>query len=330
MDEMQGFACCERAGSIEGYEGNAGDPRSHPIASVISPRVPTQVRAGMTLCAVTMPISLAWPRVLIAIAAILALYSPLFPGLADEWATFPNLSHGFAVPFIAAYFIWIRRREISNTPVAPSWLWLPLVTAGLVLYVAGVRGGESFLARISLPVTLLGGVAIAVGWPTARQMIAGISYLFFMIPLPYVTLKTLTDQVRLFDAGMTAWMLPWLGVPVFREGYLLHLPNMVLQVADVCSSIPAIASFLALAAAYGYLNRRRPVVIAILMLSAVPLGILSNIVRITTTAAGVYFVGPIAINNVVHRWNGLTVFLMTLGLLIALDAGLRRVWREIQ
>ncbi len=273
-------------------------------------------------------VRLMWGRVAIALMSLGLLYLPIMPNLVHEWATFPSLSHGFAVPLIAAYLVWTRRQEIASATGAPSWLWLPLVAAGLMLYVAGTRGGEPFLARVSLPVTLLGGIALVNGWPVAREMVAGIAYLFFMIPLPYVTLKNLTDQMRLFDATVTAGILPWLGVPVFREGYLLHLPNMTLEVADVCSSIPAIASFLALAAAYAYVNRRRPAVQAILILSAAPFGILSNIIRIATTAAGVYFIGPIAINNVVHMWNGTTVFLMTLGFLIALDAALRRLWRE--
>jgi exosortase len=267
-----------------------------------------------------------WLPTSVATIAILLLYMPLFPDLIREWASFPSLSHGFAVPLIAGYLIWTRRQQIANTTAIPSWPWLPLVMVSLALFVAGTRGGEPFLARVSLPITLLGGIALISGWTVAGQMMAGITYLFFMIPLPYVTLKVLTDQMRLFDAGVTAGILSWIGVPVLQEGYFLHLPNMTLEVADVCSSIPAIVSFLALAAAYGYVNRRRPMAVAILILSAVPFGILSNIIRITVTAAGVYIIGPIAIHNVIHMWNGLTVFLMTLALLIALDAALQRIW----
>lgn len=268
---------------------------------------------------------LPWPRMTVGVLAILAAYAPLFPELVLEWATFPNLSHGFAVPLIAGYLVWIRRLEITSATAAPSWLWLPLLSTGLALYVAGVRGGESFLARVSLPITLMGGVALISGWRLARNMVAGITYLFFMIPPPYLPLKDLTDHVRLFDATVTAAILPWFGVPVFQEGYFLHLPNMTLEVAAVCSSIPAIAAFLALAVAYSIVKRRQPTVQAILILSAVPFGILSNIIRITTTAAGVYLIGPIAIQNRIHMWNGTTVFLMTLSFLIALDAVLRRI-----
>ncbi len=283
---------------------------------------------GADLSAGAIPTTVAWARVAVGLLAILVTYVPLYPEMVHEWATFPNLSHGFAVPFLAGYLLWIRRDEIAKAPNRPSWLGLPLLLVGLALYVAGMRGGEAFVARVSLPVTLVGGVALIGGWAWTRRMMPALAYLFFMIPLPYVTVADLTDRVRLFDATVTAGVLPWLGVPVFQEGYLLHLANMTLEVADVCSSIPAIMSFLALAAAYGYVNRRRPAAVGILVLAAVPFGIVSNIVRITVTAAGVYYIGPIAIHNVVHLWNGLTVFLMTLVLLMALDAWLMRLWPE--
>ena len=269
-----------------------------------------------------------WGRLAVGLVTIVGVYLPIMPEIVHEWATFPSLSHGFAVPFIAAYLVWIRRLEIEQTPECPSWWGLPLTAFGLALYVAGGLGGEPFLARVTLPLTLLGAVILVCGRAVARPMAAGIAYLIFMIPLPWVTVADLTDRMRLFDATVTAGILPWVGVPVFQEGYLLHLPNMTLEVADVCSSIPAIASFLALAAAYGYVNRRPPLALAILVLAAVPFGVISNIIRILTTAAGVYYIGPIAIHNVVHTWNGLTVFLLTLVLLMALDAVLRRLWRK--
>jgi exosortase len=261
----------------------------------------------------------------IALAAILALYAPVFPALVWEWATYPNLSHGFAIPAIAAYLIWTRRPRLARLPATPAWAGLAVMASALVLFALGSIGAEPFLARISLPVTLLGATYLLAGRRIARELLPGIAYLFFMIPLPYLTLKGFTDQVRLFDASVTAAVLPWLGVPVYRDGVLLHLSNVTLEVADVCSSIPAIASLLALGAAYGLVRQRsRPVKLILLALSA-PLGLGSNLVRIIVTAAGAYYLGPIALNNVVHMWNGATVFVVTFGVLVLVDGWLQRL-----
>lgn len=290
------------------------------MAELAAPGVSSDVAQGSTEA------QMVWVRLGIAGVAVVAVYAPVLVGLAEDWAAFPNLSHGFAIPLIAGYLVWGRRREIEATPIAPSWSGLPLVLISLGAYAVGVLGGEPFLARVSLPITVLATILFLGGAKVARRMLLAVGYLLFMIPLPYVTLKGLTDQVRFFDATMSAWALPWLGVPVLQDGFLLHLPRITLEVADVCSSIPAVAALLAVGAAYGLVNRRPTAVCAILVLTAVPFGILSNIIRIILTAAGTYYLGPIALHNVVHAWNGATVFIMTLGALIVLDGLLMRWW----
>ncbi len=179
-----------------------------------------------------------------------------------------------------------------------------------------------------MPVALLGAVLFLLGTRIARQAWIAIAYLAFMIPLPYLTLKALTYQSRLFDAGLTATALGWLGVPVLRDGVMLQLPNMMLEVADDCSSVPAIAALLALGAAYAQLQARPTWLRAVLTLAAAPLGLLSNIVRLILTSLGAYYLGPIALNNVIHKFNGTTVFLATVVLLVVLDALLTRIWRR--
>jgi exosortase len=269
-------------------------------------------------------ISPTWVRLAIAGLALLAVYFPIFPGLAAEWAAFPNLSHGFAVPLIAAFLVWTRRDRLAELPAAGSWAGLPPLVLGLAVYTLGSVGQEPFAARVSLPLSLFGGALLLAGRAIARQLLPGILYLMFMVPLPYVTLKGATDQMRVLDATAVANVLPWLGVPVFQEGYLLHLPRITLEVADVCSSIPAVTALLATGVAYGFVNYRPTRIRVILALAAVPLGILSNIVRILLTATGAYYLGPIALHNVIHMWSGASVFIMTLGALVLVDTVLRR------
>jgi exosortase len=271
---------------------------------------------------------LHWIAFGVAVAGALALYAPVIAGMASDWIEFPSLSHGFAIPLISAYLLWNRRHLLAEAPVESSWVGLPLLILALGMLVIGFLGGESFVARLSVPVALLGAVLFLLGTRIAWQAWVAIAYLVFMIPLPYLTLKTLTYQSRLFDAGLTATALGWLGVPVLRDGVMLQLPNMTLEVADDCSSVPAIAALLALGAAYAQLQARPTWLRAVLTLAAAPLGLLSNIVRLILTSLGAYYLGPIALNNVIHKFNGTTVFLATVVLLVVLDALLTRIWRR--
>ncbi len=285
------------------------------------------VASNSALHAVARPVNrrLAWLALGVTVLGALVLYAPLVAGMAAEWSEFPSLSHGFAVPVISAYLLWRRRDSLAKLPIEGSILGLPLIVFALAMLVVGSLGGEPFVARLSLPLVLFGAVWFLMGGPVTRQAWVAIAYLAFMVPLPYLTLRALTYQSRLFDAGITAQALGWLGIPVLRDGVMLHLPNMTLEVADDCSSVPAIAALLALGAAYSQVQSRPTWIRALLTISAAPLGLLSNIIRLILTSISAYYFGPIALNNVIHKFNGTSVFLATVLLLVLLDTLLVRV-----
>jgi exosortase len=255
------------------------------------------------------------------------IYAPLIPDLVREWASFSNLSHGFAIPVIAAYLVWSRRERLRATRIAPCWLGLPILLLGLVGLVVGVHGEESFIARMSLPVTLLGLVLLLAGREVSREVWVAIAYLVFMIPPPFTTLKLVTYRSRVLDADVSTYLLRWLGVPIHQDGVLLHLPNITLEVADACSSIPALAALVSLGIAYAALVRRSVVTRTIFIMATVPLAIGANIIRITTTAAAVYYLGPWTLRSVYHQFNGTVNFLLTFALLMLLDTALVAISR---
>ena len=81
------------------------------------------------------PVTIGWLRLAVGAVAIVAVYAPMFPLLVSDWASFPSLSHGFAVPLIAAWLVWARRDEIGRVAFAPSWSGLPLVAGGLARHI---------------------------------------------------------------------------------------------------------------------------------------------------------------------------------------------------
>lgn len=267
----------------------------------------------------------AWAWFALALALALGVYAPLVPGLVREWSEFPSLSHGFAIPLISAYLLWARRDRLRAAPIEPSPAGLPVLVLGLAALVIGLHGEESFLARISLPVTLLGLTLFVGGRHVAREAWLALAYLAFMIPVPYATLKLIMYRSRLLDAAVAAHALDWLGVPVLREGVMLYLPNITLEVADDCSSIPAIAALLALGVAYASLAARPWGLRLTLVLATIPLAIGANIVRIVTTAAAAYHIGPWTLRTSYHMFNGTVNFILTFLLVLALDALLARL-----
>jgi exosortase len=254
----------------------------------------------------------------------LGLYAPLAPDLVREWATFSHLSHGFAVPFIAAYLVWCRRKQLRALHPEPSLWGLPLLVVGLGALVIGVHGHESFIARISLPVTLLGLTVFLAGPTAMRYLWVAIAYLVLMIPLPWAATRSLAYHSRVFDADASAVVLSWLGVPLHQNGVYLRLPTITLEVADACSSVHYISALLALGMAYVSLVPRPAAIRVGLVLLTIPVAVAANIIRIVTIALGVHYLGVWTLQSVYHTFSGSVNFLLTLLLLFAIDQALVR------
>jgi len=268
-----------------------------------------------------------WVPIAVASAAALAVYAPVLAGMAVEWVEFPSLSHGFAVPLISAYLIWRRRELIRVEPLGSASVGLVVFVVALGIFQAGSLSGETFFCRLSFPLALLGIALFLAGPRVTGHLWPAIAYLLFMIPFPYLTFKAVTYQSRLFEAGVTAKVLGWLGVPILQQGVMLHLPRVTLEVADECSGVLAVAALVALGTAYAQIQPRATWMRVTLALAAAPLGLVSNIFRLVLTALGVYYLGPITLASVFHRFSGTTVFLTTVVLLAGLDRLLIRTAR---
>lgn len=269
-----------------------------------------------------------WAVIAVASAALLAVYTPVLAGMAVEWGTFPSLSHGFAVPLISGYLVWRRRELIGVEPLGSANVGLVVFVVALGIFQAGSLSGEAFFSRVSFPLALLGITLFLAGPRVTGHVWPAIAYLLFMIPVPYLTLKAVTDQSRLLEARATAKALRWLGVPMIQEGVMLHLPSVTLEVADDCSGVRVIVALLALGTAYALVRTRPTWIRVTLALAAGPLGLISNIFRLVLTALGVYHLGPITLTSTFHRSSGTMVFLTSIVLLVGVDRFLIRMARS--
>ncbi len=268
-----------------------------------------------------------WIPVVVALAALLAVYARVIAGMAAEWATFPSLSHGFVVPLVSAYLIWRRRELIRAEPLGSARAGLAVLTVALGLLVVGLLTGESFVSRLSLPLALLGLMLYLTGSRVTGHVWPAVAYLLFMIPTPYLPLREITLHSRLLEAGVTARTLQWLGVPVTQQGVMLHLPSMTLEVADDCSAVRAIPALVALGVAYAHLQPGAAWIRLTLALSAAPLGLVANLVRLVLTILGAYYIGSVTLTSPFHRFGGTVVFMAAVVLLAALGWVLPRMAR---
>src|SRR5262249_26304438 len=141
-----------------------------------------------------------------------------------------------------------------------------------------------WLDNLSLLPCLAGLCVLLGGWPALRWAWPAIAFLFFMLPLPYSVEVAWAYRLRLTATVTSTFALQTLGFPAIADGTDIHIDDSTLEIAPACSGIGMLLIFFALSTAIILVIKRPWVDKLIILLSAIPIAILANIVRITLTA----------------------------------------------
>lgn len=254
----------------------------------------------------------------------LGLFGALLPGLVRDWYEKDTYSYGFLVPCVFGFLIWKRRELLRRLPVASNYWASIILLLAVVLALIGQSIGDSFIPRWSMILGLAGTVWFLLGNAWMRALLFPIYYLSLMIPVPYSLVKELTFVLRYADATHAANLLSLLGIPVHRDSYFLYLPNITLEVADVCSGVSSIFALFALAVVYAHvLPLHSPFKLGLVLMS-IPCAIVANLFRILLTAVLAFNYGSMVFQSTFHALSGVFTFLVALVLLVALGEGLRK------
>jgi exosortase len=255
-------------------------------------------------------------------AGMVWLYAPVFAGLVRQWSSDDNYSHGYFVIPLAAFFAWERREALLGAPRRPAASGVALVAASLLLFVAGTLGAELFLTRVSLVGVLAGSVLFVWGRAPFRLLLFPVAFLLLMIPLPAIVFNQLAFPLQLVASQVGETAIAAAGIPVLREGNVLHLPARTLEVAEACSGIRSLVSLLMLAIVLGYFTEPRLPARVLLAAAAVPIAILANAARVAGTGLMAEWVSPAAADGFFHSFSGWLIFIVALAGLLLCQRGM--------
>jgi len=190
----------------------------------------------------------------------------------------------------------------------------------------GVFGAELFLSRISLVILIAGMVIFFLGWEMLGGLLFPLLFLILMVPIPAIVFNQITFPLQILASKLAAWSLPFCGVPVLREGNVINLPAMPLEVADACSGIRSLLSLTTLAIMYGYLVEKRLALRITLALASIPIAIAANGFRIVGTGLLVQYWDPSKAEGFFHEFSGWLIFVVSLLMLFALHQCLNFFW----
>jgi exosortase len=262
-----------------------------------------------------------WGAALIAVL-LAALYFRVLGRLVTEWWRDADTSHGFLVPPFAAYLAWTNRERIRAVKIQPAWGGVAVIAFGLAMLILGEYGAELFISRTSVVIVLAGITVCFGGWELLRELRFSLLVLLLAIPLPAIIYNQITFPLQIWASKAASAILPWFGVPVLREGNVIELPMIRLEVAEACSGIRSLISLFTLAIFYGYFLDKSVVRRTILAISSIPIAIGANAVRIVGTGLCVQYWDPDKAMGFFHEFSGFVVFLVSLCCLFAVHKAL--------
>jgi exosortase len=275
-----------------------------------------------------------WQGVAIGFAIAFA-YVTVLVKLFNDWWTDENYSHGLLIPLIIGYILWSQREKLGRSTAQPSLL----VGGAAILFAlfalwAGVAGAELYTQRMSL-ILLLAGIAVYFwGLRLLRLLLVPLAVLFLAIPIPAIIFNKIAFPLQLFASRAAVWSMSMLGIPVLRNGNIIELKPLnsfdtkKLEVVEACSGIRSLMTLLTLAvvfayfthtpsddaprsgARFGWLKSYWFWRSAILVVSAVPIAILTNAFRVSGTGVLAHHYGTEVADGFFHSFSGWAIYIV--------------------
>jgi exosortase len=249
---------------------------------------------------------------------------PVLSGLVGAWEREEDYQHGFVVPIFAAFLLWHRRDMILKSTGRGSWWGVAFLAAWIVLRAVAVYFKFDTLPAISM-LFFFAGVALFVsGWQALRWSWPAIVFLFFMLQLPGSVHGLLSQRLQGLAARSSAYVIETLGIPTVLLGHVIQVgnPPEPLDVARACSGLRMLMLFFAMCVAVAFLARRPLWEKLLIVASAAPIAVISNVVRIVLTAIlcelARRWPSVVSIEEareIIHNWVGYVVMMPT-GLLL--------------
>ena len=175
----------------------------------------------------------------------------------QAWTPETNYEHAKLIPLIIVFLVWMSRDKLKHAQLGSSrWGWL-FIGIGLFLFFASARTLQARLALTALPFLLFGIVLYVFGKEIARILLFPIAFLFFMVPLNFLTQATF--RLQFLETGIASAVCNLIGIHVNTIGTVVNSADnrFSFQVDEGCSGIRSLMAIAMLSAIYGHLTQDR-------------------------------------------------------------------------
>jgi exosortase len=273
--------------------------------------MPLQVKAAEER---TLPSRMDYASFATVLAALAWSYWPALGAMARKWSSDPQYSHGYIVPIFAAILLYWRRDTLPDTTRRWRVGGLGLMLLSLAARLVGAYFYFESLDFISLIGSLSGAVLLCFGGPVIAWSLPAVLFLAFMIPMPHTVETTLRAPLRKFGTTAATFVIQAMGFNAFPQGNVITMDHGEVGIAEACSGLRMLMVFFALSTAVAIVWQRPLWERLIIVVSAVPIALISNLARIVATAMLLELVGSEAAEKFFHDVAGW--LMMPLGLVL--------------
>jgi exosortase len=240
---------------------------------------------------------------------LLLVYLPTFVWMWQRWtASESYYGHGILIPLVSLFIIYRRRELLRWSKKSNELVGLIIVVCGLFVHIICALLRVYFLSGFSFVFVLYGLILFMFGKEITSKITFPIWFLLSMIPLPLVLIGNLTVRLKLFAAQCATLILNRIGFPAMLDGNIIRMAKSFIIVGAPCSGLRSLIALLTLGLIFSYTIKVSFLKKGFFFLSAMPIAIASNILRITVLAIVNDLYGQEAASGFFHDFSGFLVF----------------------
>ncbi len=230
-------------------------------------------------------------------------YAALFAAM-----TFALLSSGFL----------LQKSIRTESQRSLRWMGLAVMLLSLSLHFFALRGDlprASIVAYVALLFAILWYI---LGWDISKRLLFPFAMLMLMVPVEFID-ETLGVPLRLLATRASVALMRMVGLKVVQTGNWFAIGSMEFAVDAPCSGLKSLIALTALGATYAYVTQSTFVKKLLLAACAIPIAILTNIVRLACIGIFAQLITKDFAVSVFHDHAAVFLYILAILIFMSLD-----------
>jgi exosortase D (VPLPA-CTERM-specific) len=242
----------------------------------------------------------------------------------------PEYSHGPLIPILSGLLFLRQLKEYPPDPgpKRQRWIGVLVILAAITIGALGTLADISDIVAYATILWIGGLLLVSFGWETGRHFWPPVLHLVYMLPLPDTLYYKMTTWLQLISSELGVWFLRLMSVPVFLDGNIIDLGITRLHVAEACSGLRYLFPILSFSYIFAVLYKGPMWHKAVLLISAAPITVFMNSVRIAIAGVIVQYWGLDWLDGFTHFFEGWVIFIACILILFGLAWLMLRLQRN--